>query len=262
MGKSVRNALTERRELIRQTVNEVEKKLTLLPEGRIEVKTVKGSAYYYYCGKNAKQKYLSDGDSELIKALIQKAYLKDVLKSAKQELTALDRMLKIYPETLPEELFEKLPEGRKKHATPIIPGAEKTAQEWMDAPYTRKPFKKDAPYFLTQRGERVRSKSEMIIADRLYANGIPYRYECPLKVGSAVIHPDFSILRMSDMKVVYHEHCGKMDDPEYTEDMVSRVNTYNQAGIIQGDKLTFSFETTAVPLDVRVIDRLINEYFK
>ena len=72
----------------------------------------------------------------------------------------------------------------------------------------------------------------------------------------------FSILRMSDMKVVYHEHCGKMDDPEYTEDMVSRVNNYNQAGIMQGDKLTFSFETTAVPLDVRVIDRLINEYFK
>jgi hypothetical protein len=262
MGKCVRETLNERYELILQTVKEIEFKISHLPEGRIEVRNVKGKAYYYFCGNNVRQKYLADTDSALIKALIQKSYLKSVLKTAKQELAALEKMIKLYPEDLPEEQFDKLPEERKKLATPIILGDEKNARKWMDAPYTRKPFKKGAPVFMTMHGERVRSKSEMIIADRLYANGIPYRYECPLKVGNEIIHPDFSLLRMSDGKVMYHEHCGKMTDPQYYDDLVDRVNKYNQAGIIQGDRLTFTFESQDTPFDVRVIDRMIKEYFK
>lgn len=262
MAKCIRKALNDRYELISKTVENIEKKLSLMPEGRINPRRRSDKTYYYLTGTKTKDRYLSKNDSELIKAMVQKAYLKEVLKSAKQELEAIEKMLKIYPQKLPEEIFDMLPDSRRKYATPIIPGDEKNARKWMDQPYTRKPFRKGSPVFITLRGERVRSKSEMIIADRLYANGIPYRYECPLKVGNAVIHPDFSILRMSDMKVVYHEHCGKMDDKDYVEDMVSRVSTYNQAGVIQGDKLTFSFETSATPLDVRVIDRMINSYFR
>jgi hypothetical protein len=67
---------------------------------------------------------------------------------------------------------------------------------------------------------------------------------------------------MSDGKVMYHEHCGKMTDPQYYDDLVDRVNKYNQAGIIQGDRLTFTFESQDTPFDVRVIDRMIREYFK
>lgn len=53
-----------------------------------------------------------------------------------------------------------------------------------------------------------------------------------------------------------------MDDPEYVNDLVERVNLYNLAGIMQGDRLTFSFETTDKLLDTRVVDRLIDEFFK
>jgi predicted nuclease of restriction endonuclease-like RecB superfamily len=112
------------------------------------------------------------------------------------------------------------------------------------------------------RGERVRSKSEVIIADRLLISGIPYKYECPLKVGKRVIHPDFTILRLSDRRVVYYEHCGKLDDPEYAEDLVNRVNDYNHAGIIQGERLFMTFETSKTPLDVRVLDKMIKENFR
>ena len=262
MGKSVRNTLKDRYELISQTVKNIENDLARLPEGRIIARKINGKTYYYIDDEETKDRYLDQNSTSLIKDLIQKSYLKTVLKSAKRELAALEKMMKLYPAELCEDIFAKLPEDRKAFATPMIPGNEKDARKWMDAPYTRKPFKKGAPVYKTLRGERVRSKSEVIIADRLYAYGIPYRYECPLMVGNQVIHPDFSMLRMSDGKVIYHEHCGKMDSPEYAEDMVKRVNSYNQAGIIQGDRLTFTFETTSTPLDIRVIDRLINEYFK
>ena len=91
--------------------------------------------------------------------------------------------------------------------------------------------------------------------------GVPYRYECPLIINGKIIHPDFTILRMSDRKILYLEHCGRMDDPKYTEDMIKRANDYSEAGIILGDRLFYTFESDTTPLDVKVIDRLIEENF-
>ena len=132
----------------------------------------------------------------------------------------------------------------------------------MAAPYKRKAFKNETTEFYTLKGERVRSKSEVIIADRLMSKGIPYRYECPLKVGNKIIHPDFSILRMSDRKILYHEHCGMLSDTKYTEDMLSRAKDYNKAGIILGDRLFYTFESETTPLDVTMLDNIIEQHYR
>ncbi|MCH4192124.1 MAG: hypothetical protein LKF52_07435 [Butyrivibrio sp.] len=47
----------------------------------------------------------------------------------------------------------------------------------------------------TEKGELVRSKSEKIIADKLFMMKIPYHYEKPLKLDSyGYVHPDFTVL--------------------------------------------------------------------
>ena len=262
MASSVKATLSGRYELISKTIMSIEKKIALLPNGRILIRHRKNKAYYYLRVDGAKDKYLSRKDNELISHLLQKRYLKEVLKAAKNELAALEKMQDIYSETLSEEIYGNLPDAQKLGVEPIILGDGPDVRQWLNEPYVRKSFKKGAPVFKTLKGDRVRSKSEMIIADRLYVNGIPYKYECPLKVGGKIIHPDFSIIRMSDHKIIYHEHCGKMDDKEYFNDLVDRINLYNQSGILQGNRLTFTFETSDTPFDARVIDRLINEYFK
>ena len=54
-----------------------------------------------------------------------------------------------------------------------------------------------------------------------------------------------------------------MDDPEYTENrVVKRINDYSLAGIDLGDKLFITMESSTTPLDVRVLDELINKQFK
>lgn len=262
MAKSVRLTLVDRYDLIKKTIESVERKLKLLPAGRLNIKHQNDKSYYYYVKANSKENYLSSKDAALISQLLQKRYLKEVLKAAKNELAALSKMLSLYPDDLPEELYEKLPEELRMGVEPVILGNEQDAREWMAEPFVGKPFKDDAPVYKTIKGERVRSKSEVMIADRMFFRGVPYKYECPIMIDGQVIHPDFSIKRMSDNKLIYHEHCGRMDDPEYVNDLVERVNLYNQAGIMQGDRLTFSFETADKPLDNRVIDRLIDEFFK
>ena len=262
MAKAVRNTLKDRYDLIAATIENIEKKLKVLPEGRIVVRRQNGNVYYYFAKPKTKDRYLTKADSALISQLLQKRYLKEVLKAAKNELAALSKMLSLYPDDLPEELYEKLPEELRMGVEPVILGNEQDAREWMAEPFVGKPFKDDAPVYKTIKGERVRSKSEVMIADRMFFRGVPYKYECPIMIEGQVIHPDFTMKRMSDNKLIYHEHCGRMDDPEYVNDLVERVNLYNQAGIMQGDRLTFSFETADKPLDNRVIDRLIDEFFK
>ena len=260
MAVDIRKDLETRYELLSRSINDIEKKIRLFPEGWVSIRSRNDRYYYYLSGYNSDDKYLKD--KEQIDTLLQKDYLKKVLRQAKRELSAIEKMSKLYPSTLAEDVFEQLSEGRKSHIKPINVYDDAYAQKWMEAPYKRKPFKKDMPEFYTTKGERVRSKSEIIIADRLRANGIPYRYECPLKVGKKIIHPDFTILRMSDRKILYHEHCGKMDDPKYIEDMLTRGKDYSLEDILLGDRLFYTFESDTTPLDVAMLDMLIKKHYR
>ena len=262
MAIDIMKALNSRYILLSKSIEDIEKKIKILPEGRIKIKERNGNTYYYLADTKSADKYLGPNDVVLIEQLIQKDYLKKVLKDTKTELSAIAKMLKLYPDSVAEDVYDNLSEGRKKYATPINICDDSFAQKWMNTPYKRKPFKKNSTVFTTIKGERVRSKSEALIADRLFARGIPYRYECPLKVGKRVIHPDFTILRMSDRKILYHEHCGKMDDEDYKEDMVERANDYSEAGIILGDRLFYTFESEKTPLDMRTFDRIIGTHFR
>ena len=262
MAIDFRKELNARLDLLTKSIEDIEKKNQTFPDGRINVRVHQHRSYYYLDGGKSKDRYLTRKDAALIEQLIQKDYLNKVLKDAKTEQKAILKMLELYPETVAKDVYDSLSEGRKKYATPINICDDAFAQKWMNTPYKRKPFKKDMPEFYTTKGERVRSKSEIIIADRLRANGIPYRYECPLKVGKKIIHPDFTILRMSDRKILYHEHCGKMDDPNYIEDMLTRGKDYSLENILLGDRLFYTFESDTTPLDVAMLDMLIKRHYR
>ena len=253
-------AIKQRYEMITKTAESIKKKLKKLPEGRIAVKHRNNNTRFYLVDKGTAAKYLNKSDAKLIEDLIQKNYLEEVLSTAEQEAVALRKVLEHYPAVVAEEIYSTLSSERQAIAKPIVLSDEEYANKWLAQPYKRKSSNKDYT-FVTLKGDHVRSKSELVIADRLWANGIPYKYECPLLVGNEIIHPDFSILRMSDRKIVYLEHCGKMDDPNYTEDMVKRVNLYSQEKIFQGDRLFFSFESSTTPLNTDVLDDMIRTNF-
>ena len=254
--------LKARKELLARTIVKLEERLASLPEGSIIVRHTGGASVYLYNRRNHKIKYLNKSNRKLIEDLVQKRYLKMVLKAAKLEFKALSIATDHYPEPNIEKVYDGLSSGLKEFAVPLVPGCDQHAAKWQAEPFKHKPFKKDAPELYTLRGERVRSKSEVIIADRLYAKGIPYKYECPLRIGKEIIHPDFTILRMSDRKVLYHEHCGKMTDPGYTKDIPIRANKYIIAGIFQGDRLFYTFESAECPLNVKDLDEFIENNYR
>ncbi|MBR6881248.1 MAG: hypothetical protein IKN14_09260 [Clostridiales bacterium] len=261
--KDTCQTIRDRYGLLTALQEQLKKKIGDYPEGRIRIKRDPYSVYYIFVDKSGKDiRTLGSDDAALIEDLMQKSYLQKVLRSSEIESDYLGKVLKRYPFPTPEDIYAQLNGERKKHVRPIILPDDQFIRQWEEKPFEHKPFKEGAPYYETIRGERVRSKSEQIIADRLHAKKIPYRYECPLKVGKDIIHPDFTILRMSDRKELYLEHCGKMDDPGYSQDMVIRMNRYALAGIHQGEKLFLTYESSSSPFDVRVLDRMIEDLFR
>lgn len=133
---------------------------------------------------------------------------------------------------------------------------------WLDEPYTSKIILDDKSMFITDNGERVRSKSEINIANALNKYHIPYKYECPLTFNSGmVIYPDFTIFDVKNRKEIYWEHRGMMDDREYVKYAVLRVKEYNKNEIYLGKNLIITEETSANPLGTKEIENVIRTYF-
>lgn len=108
----------------------------------------------------------------------------------------------------------------------LIVSDEEYVRQWQAVKYKGKTFREDAAQIITEKGETVRSKSEKIIADKLFLLGIPYRYEYPLEMkGNIIVYPDFTILRMPERTEVYLEHLGKMDDRDYVDSVMFKLNT-------------------------------------
>ena len=77
-------------------------------------------------------------------------------------------------------------------------------------------FLEEGLIYRTERGDLVRSKSELVIADKLHARGIDYAYEQPLVLPNGrTRYPDFTIADHAHGVTFYWEHLGMLDDQGY-----------------------------------------------
>jgi hypothetical protein len=80
----------------------------------------------------------------------------------------------------------------------------------------------------TARGEMVRSKSEVIVANILDSLGAEYLYEAPLEMPDGSVRlPDFTITR-SGKPLIYWEHLGMLDLSGYRADWDAKVEWYGR----------------------------------
>ena len=85
---------------------------------------------------------------------------------------------------------------------------------------------------LTKRGELVRSKSEVIVADNLFDAGLRDAYERPLTIDGALRFPDFTIEDEDTGITYYWEHCGMLADPGYLRRWKTKLAWYRENGIL------------------------------
>lgn len=241
---------------------QIEEQLNALPIGRLRIKGDATHPRYYLCRPDLPPsgRYLGRKDFSIANMLAQRDYLEKLKSAISYELTFPYRQ-NTPQHPRPEDVFDSLNPYRQSLVTPLLLSDDAYAKEWQAFTYPPKGFPEDYPNYHTKRGERVRSKSEILIADLLGDLHIPYRYEAPLTmIGGDVIHPDFTIL-LPSRKICYYEHCGKMDDALYLQHFMQRKSLYIRSGLIPGRDVFYTFESASSPVDMKELRRMFKVLF-
>ena len=262
-------ALEEKSRELGELMKQIETSQASLADlGTLEMKKKGGVlTFYQYFGKDAPRKYLNKSQAQLIASLAQKRYYMQVYEAAREKKKAVDQCVAImkseaYVFNL-ASIYEALPAEFREKVKPIGDFDAEYARKWQERKFTRSQMRYEA-VFKTKRGEYVRSKSELIIADRLYDAGIPYHYEVEFrnKQGKLLARPDFYVLNPRTRKEYLWEHFGMLDSAEYANDFISKMNLYAQYGYFPGEKLIATFESSKYPLTPEQIYLAIEKYLK
>lgn len=152
-----------------------------------------------------------------------------------------------------------MPEGKRIPVNPLILTDEMFVKLWESKPYQKNPYPFETENLQTDRGEIVRSKSELHIANALYNSHIPYRYEYPLQLAdNRQVYPDFFCLNVRKRKEIVWEHPGAMDNVNYVNSNIRKLELYNLSNYVIGDNLILTTETTNNQLNTNMIKNIIN----
>ncbi|MDO4479316.1 MAG: hypothetical protein Q4B73_09855 [Lachnospiraceae bacterium] len=245
---------------------QVKNTLASYPPGKIHIsRNAKGRVQHYLrlsqhdkCGK-----YVRQSETACLKKYLQKSYDEKFYDLIEKELALLKPFGEAYGAISDQvqKIYGTFPEKSKDYIQPMALTNEEFAQSWNAEPFEGKPISENDSSFVTEKGERVRSKSELTIANAMTRKGISYKYECPLQLDRfTTIYPDFTVLNARTRKVYYWEHRGMMDDREYAKHTVKRIKNYQAADVMLGDNLIITEETSATPLGTPEIERIIKKH--
>ncbi len=251
--------IQEELEKEQQEIKQISKKLQTAPSGKLLVaKNKKSVQFYQRVGKGEDGRiYLSRKDETTIRRLAQKRYEESLLARQKENFHVLSKVLPLLQKIEdPHDVFSKMPAAIQPYITPIYPTRAGYVQHWLtdktDLPSNAN-FHPENCIYLTENGEKVRSKSEMTIANLLRAMQLPYQYEKPLVLNGQLTYPDFTILDANTQTEVYYEHFGMMDQEEYRTAALQKIEKYEKAGFIPGKQFLFSFESAQVPFNGNLV---------
>jgi len=241
------------------------KVLSDAPEGKIHVIMNKGRAQFYLRSNSNEKggKYISKKEYPKIKTHLQKVYDQKVLNLIDEEIelikTFLNKSESIHNQI--ESIYSNYPTEIRNYINPVTKHTQDDIEAWLKTPYKGLEIFSENTYE-SNKGDIVRSKTELNIANLLFQYGIPYKYECPLRLANGnVIYPDFTIYDIKHGRIVYWEHRGMMDDRGYARDSVVKIKDYMKSGIMLGDNLIITEETSIAMLDTADIKAIIKHYF-
>lgn len=261
---------------IEDAIDFAKKKLQDAPKGSLNVKKMNGMSRYYL-NNGKKQVFLKKGDEILIKSLQEKNYYMRLLKASENNLKNLSKIRKLESGFKSfEDVFFNIPENKRNLIKPYVPSELLQIREKIEKELTQvNPedfrFGKSVDkkiQFVTLNGERVRSKSELIIADRLKVANIRYLYESQFILADSEVQefdvwfPDFQVFSERTGERLFWEHFGLMDNPEYCASCQYKIETYAKYGIVQGKNLIITMESSKHGLNTEYVDRLIQELLK
>ncbi len=253
---------------LRQFIEKYTNEIDHLPSGTLFIRTTRGKRRYYRYmpaeddTKPATETYLGKAQEKLILQLARRKFIEMSIDTLKNNIEKLQPTHSGYVVYDPEEVRQRMPKAYEgiECSNPLDIIEQNSPAAWANEPYEKSTMWPDGLKHKSQNGVLLRSKSEAMIASQLEFNNIPYRYEQRLEMPDQFFYPDFTILNPDDNQIIYWEHFGMMDDEDYGKSVTSKLDTYQNAGILQGDNLITTFETRRKPLDAHKVRRIIKAF--
>ncbi|MBR5413654.1 MAG: hypothetical protein IK114_11545 [Fibrobacter sp.] len=252
--------LFSEREKLQSYLSSVKQAQKTQAKGNLKVLTKKNCFQYYIIKDvgDSNGTYLPKKDIRKAVAIAQRDYNRAAAAELKEQIATIDRFLAKYRPGAIDAAYTELHPGRRALVTPVRESDDEFVAAWQHHPYTGKPFEINAPEFYTSTGVRVRSKSEVIIADALCRAGIPFRYEYSIGIkGWGTLYPDFTCLNKRTREEIIWEHFGLMGDPDYVENAVQKIAHYAANSYVLGKNFIATFENGNTPLSVKQVQAYI-----
>lgn len=231
------------------------------PEDNLQISSSHNTVQFCIVHKDGTRTYLPKANKQVLKTLGKKYYANHTLKLASTMKARIDHFLKFYDFNKVLAIFDNLPKELKDLIVPFEISNEQFAEQWAAQEYGTKGINDGERYYATENGEKVRSKSELTIANKLFIKNIKYRYEEPHYMkGFGTVYPDFTILNAQTREEIIWEHFGLMDSPEYVQNCLKKLHTYALNGIFPGHGLIVTYESAEVPLDTNTLDAIIQAW--
>lgn len=224
------------------TALHLKKEIKNTPGGNLYIKNTKG--YKIFTEYADGQEHSIGKDKDRIYTLARRKYISALYSQMESDYKSLK---KFFADIKKHDCGHKIDLLLKEYDTTgldmsrILLSPEQ--QAWLSQPYERNPSYPKELKFLTTNGVLMRTKSELMIANRLEYFFIPYLPEMPLwfLYNQYPIYPDFTILK-DDGSIIIWEHMGLMDKETYFIKNCKRIMEYRQNGYCLHTNLIITFE--------------------
>lgn len=263
MHNTIINYTMERIVRLNSIIDKLSKRIESAPPGKLRVVQRPNRTEYYHRRFPSEKtgKYINKNNSVLIAALAQKEYDTRALKRAEHELKLWKKIARLYPDETFELTAASIPEEITKLITPDFLSDKAFINKWLNQPVKFLAYNEENKRFIVGDNLRTRSKSEYILATDFIEYKIPFLYERGLflPVTEKWIYPDFTILNPETREEIYWEHFGMLDEPEYANKAILKLNEYELNGIHLGHQLIATFETSSHPLDISLVESIMSD---
>ncbi len=233
-----------------------EKLLSKLPKGSL----INRNGHFYWAYRKNKKQFQRPikNNPELLNNLITRQYIKESLPVLKKRTQLCRQFLEKEVFYNPYHIRNNLHDVYSDCIKPqVFLDEDVDVSSWCSKPYKRNPWPFDEEHYTTG-GKQVRSKSEALIGSEMENRDMLFRCEPEIICGNKRYYPDFSILLPNIRRIVYFEHFGKMDDPEYLEDTMEKLHIYQQYGLYLGINFFFTWETREHPPNMKYVNQTLD----
>ncbi len=253
--------MQEERERLLKQIAQLSEVISVLPEGNL-VYSRSDNRTKWLISNGSSRTYVSLKKRQFIEELALRKYDSFIIEENRRKVQLIDSFIAKY-EKCQDKALQMLSENScyKELLQDLVTTPSERMKQWARADYPKSSKNPEHLIHKCIANHYVRSKSEVIIANALLLNKIPYRYECQLLLGENEFYPDFTICHPRTETIIYWEHFGLMDHRQYRKKVADKIVTYGDYDIYPSMNLITTYETAACPINSEKVERVIREYF-